>query len=165
MKCPNCGMEIPEGHMYCDNCGNEINFVPDFEPEVENQINATLSGVADELNKEDRLKEERRKKKQAFLDSVKDRRQIIIMTVAVVALLLGIIAIIPSFVGNSANSYLKDAESTGIKTTAMGSMFRLSYKIRMKDPAEEKSFIDELRTRNGNLEISILPYAEQTNQL
>ena len=61
--------------------------------------------------------------------------------------------------------YLKDAESTGIKTTAMGSMFRLSYKIRMKDPEEEKSFIDELRTRNGNLEISILPYAEQTNQL
>ena len=39
MKCPNCGFEIPEGHMYCDNCGKEINFVPDFEPEVENEIN------------------------------------------------------------------------------------------------------------------------------
>ena len=38
MKCPNCGFEIPEGHMYCDNCGTEINFVPDFEPEVENEI-------------------------------------------------------------------------------------------------------------------------------
>ena len=61
--------------------------------------------------------------------------------------------------------YLSSARDTGVKTTAMGSMFRLSYKIRMKDPAEEKAFIDELRTRNGNLEISILPYAEQTNQL
>ena len=61
--------------------------------------------------------------------------------------------------------YLKKAESTGVKTTAMGSMFRLSYKIRMKDPAEEKAFIDELRTRNGNLEISLLPYAEQSGQL
>ena len=61
--------------------------------------------------------------------------------------------------------YLKKAESTGVKTTAMGSMFRLSYRIQMKDPAEEKAFIDELRTRNGNLEISILPYTEQTNQL
>lgn len=61
--------------------------------------------------------------------------------------------------------YLKKAESAGVKTTAMGSMFRLSYKIQMKDPAEEKAFIDELRTRNGNLEISILPYAEQGNQL
>ena len=47
----------------------------------------------------------------------------------------------------------------------MGSMFRLSYKIRMKDPAEEKAFIDELRVRNANLEISILPYAEQAAQL
>ena len=61
--------------------------------------------------------------------------------------------------------YLKKAESCGVKTTAMGSMFRLSYKIQMKDPAEEKEFIDELRSRNGNLEISVLPYAEQTNQL
>lgn len=61
--------------------------------------------------------------------------------------------------------YLKKAESIGVKTTGMGSMFRLSYKIQMKDAQEEKAFIDELRTRNGNLEISILPYAEETNQL
>ena len=46
--------------MYCDNCGTEINFVPDFEPEVENEINATLSGVADELNKDEKAKEEKR---------------------------------------------------------------------------------------------------------
>ena len=37
----------------------------------------------------------------------------------------------------------------------MGSMFRLSYKIQMCDPAEEKAFIDDLRLQNGNLEISI----------
>ena len=61
--------------------------------------------------------------------------------------------------------YLQRAENCGVKTTAMGSMFRLSYKIRMRDPAEEKAFIDELRTRNGNLEISILPYTEQPGQL
>ena len=61
--------------------------------------------------------------------------------------------------------YLKKADCTGVKTTAMGSMFRLSYRIQMKDPAEEKAFIDELRTRNGNLEISILPYTEEANTL
>ena len=61
--------------------------------------------------------------------------------------------------------YLQTAERTGVKTTAMGSMFRLSYKIKLKAAAEEKDFIDALRTRNGNLEISILPYAEQTNTL
>ena len=49
--------------------------------------------------------------------------------------------------------YLTKAEPSGVKTTGMGSMFRLSYRIRMKDPVEEKAFIDELRIRNGNLEI------------
>ena len=61
--------------------------------------------------------------------------------------------------------YLKKAEPAGVKTTAMGSMFRLSYRIRMREAAEEKAFIDELRVRNGNLEISLLPFTEQANQL
>ena len=61
--------------------------------------------------------------------------------------------------------YLNRAESCGVKTTGMGSMFRLSFKIRMKDPREEKAFIDELRTRNGNLEIAVTPYTETQGQL
>ncbi len=63
------------------------------------------------------------------------------------------------------NRYLSSVESVGVKTTGMGSMFRLSYRIRMKNPAEEKEMIDELRTRNGNLEISLLPYSESMAQL
>ncbi len=61
--------------------------------------------------------------------------------------------------------YLTSVENAGVKTTGMGSMFRLSFKIRMKNPAEEKEFIDELRTRNGNLEIAILPVPDMQNQL
>ncbi len=61
--------------------------------------------------------------------------------------------------------YLKSYENAGVKTTGMGSMFRLSFKIIMKDPSEEKEMIDELRTKNGNLEISVLPYTEPQNQL
>ena len=61
--------------------------------------------------------------------------------------------------------YLKSVEHLGVKTTGMGSMYRLSYRVRMKDPKEEKAFIDELRVRNGNLEISLLPYSEQQAQL
>ena len=41
-----------------------------------------------------------------------------------------------------------------VKTTNMGSMFKLSYEIRLKDVSKEKEFIDALRCRNGNLEIS-----------
>lgn len=61
--------------------------------------------------------------------------------------------------------YLKKVENAGVKTTGMGSMFRLSYKVQLKDPKEEKAFIDELRTKNGNLEVALLPYTETQNQL
>ena len=54
--------------------------------------------------------------------------------------------------------YLKSYELVEVKTVGMGSLFRLSYKIEFKNIKEEKEFIDELRTKNGNLEISILPY-------
>ena len=47
----------------------------------------------------------------------------------------------------------------------MGSMFRLSFKIKMKNPSEEKEMIDEIRTLNGNLEIQILPYTERNISL
>ena len=61
--------------------------------------------------------------------------------------------------------YLASVERVGVKTTSMGSMFRLSYRVRLKDPAEEKALIDELRIRNGNLEISLLPYCDPVTQL
>ncbi len=61
--------------------------------------------------------------------------------------------------------YLESARSAGVKTTGMGSMFKLTYKIRMKDRKQEKAFIDEIRTRNGNLEISIVPFSETALQL
>lgn len=61
--------------------------------------------------------------------------------------------------------YLKENELVGVKTTNMGSMFKLSFRIKMKNPKEEKELIDELRTMNGNLEISLLPYVEANNTL
>ena len=41
------------------------------------------------------------------------------------------------------------------KTTNMGSMFELSYRVNIKDGILEKDFLDKLRTRNGNLKISL----------
>lgn len=49
MKCPNCGYEMQEDHLYCEKCGMEIRIVPDFEPEIENSIIETLSTVAEEI--------------------------------------------------------------------------------------------------------------------
>ena len=42
-----------------------------------------------------------------------------------------------------------------VKTTNMGSMFRLTYNISLKNPKREKAMIDMLRTRNGNLDITV----------
>ena len=61
--------------------------------------------------------------------------------------------------------YLKENELVEVKTTNMGSLFRLNYRIRLKNPAEEKELMDELRIKNGNLEISILPYVDARSTL
>ena len=61
--------------------------------------------------------------------------------------------------------YLKQNELVEVKTTAMGSLFRLSYRIEFKDIKEQKEFIDELRVKNGNLEISILPFVGEERSL
>jgi uncharacterized membrane protein YhiD involved in acid resistance len=42
-----------------------------------------------------------------------------------------------------------------VKTTSMGSLYRLSYEVTLKSGVRQKDFIDELRTRNGNLEIAL----------
>lgn len=42
-----------------------------------------------------------------------------------------------------------------VKTTNMGSMFRLTYHVVLRDVAREKEMIDKLRCRNGNLEIAV----------
>ncbi|MBE5809387.1 MAG: DUF4956 domain-containing protein [Clostridiales bacterium] len=41
------------------------------------------------------------------------------------------------------------------KTTNMGSLYKLHYRVEMKDAKQGQAFIDELRCRNGNLEISL----------
>ena len=50
--------------------------------------------------------------------------------------------------------YTSSHELCEVKTTNMGSLYKLDYAIVLNDEKEEKSMIDELRKRNGNLEIS-----------
>ncbi len=51
--------------------------------------------------------------------------------------------------------YATSCELVNVKTVGMGSLFRLTYDVVLKDPEKEKELIDELRCRNGNLEIMV----------
>ncbi len=51
--------------------------------------------------------------------------------------------------------YASSFELVRVKTTNMGSMFRLTYNLTLRNAATEKEMIDKLRCRNGNLEITV----------
>lgn len=42
-----------------------------------------------------------------------------------------------------------------VKSTNMGSMFKLTYNVMLRDVTREKEMIDKIRCRNGNLEITV----------
>lgn len=56
--------------------------------------------------------------------------------------------------------YTNKSSLTNVKTSNMGSLFILSYNIQIKSNVDTKLFIDELRTRNGNLNIVISDSSE-----
>ena len=54
------------------------------------------------------------------------------------------------------DTYTKRSKLLNVKTTNMGSLYKLSYEVELKSEDNVQSFIDDLRTRNGNLEIAVL---------
>lgn len=61
--------------------------------------------------------------------------------------------------------YTSKNELIAVKTTNMGSMFRLTYNITLRDAAKEKQMIDRIRERNGNLEITVSRPESRTAEL
>lgn len=62
-------------------------------------------------------------------------------------------------------TYTNSAKLSTVKTTNMGSLYKLIYKLELKDEDSVQSFIDEIRCRNGNLEISLSIPAVPQNEL
>ena len=61
--------------------------------------------------------------------------------------------------------YTKKHELIKVKTTNMGSMFRLTYNVTLRDASREKEMIDRIRERNGNLEIFVSKQESRTAEL
>ena len=61
--------------------------------------------------------------------------------------------------------YTRSRKLIKAKTSNMGSLYKLDYKIELKDPAAAQDFLDALRCRNGNLEIALLHASEGGEEL
>lgn len=61
--------------------------------------------------------------------------------------------------------YTSYYELIQVKTTNMGSLFKLTYNVTLKDISLEKEFIDAMRCRNGNLEICMARQEVNTLEL
>lgn len=51
MKCPNCGAFIPDGKLYCEECGAELQIVEDYDVKLQSEIDNTLNSIAKQHNK------------------------------------------------------------------------------------------------------------------
>ncbi len=61
--------------------------------------------------------------------------------------------------------YTTEFDLARVKTTNMGSLFKLTYNIVLKDVKDEKAMIDTIRCRNGNLEITVSKQETTVNEL
>ena len=61
--------------------------------------------------------------------------------------------------------FTKKSELIKVKTTNMGSMFRLTYNVTLKNAMQEKLMIDRIRERNGNLEVYVSKQENRTAEL
>lgn len=73
MICPKCGFELENGQLYCEACGEEIQIVPEFNPEIEYSIEQSISTVVQNFNEEEnsaddiRIQKERKKRKYLLM--------------------------------------------------------------------------------------------------
>lgn len=71
MKCPNCGKEIENGKLLCSVCGTEIQYVPNYEPELEENLDRTMIHIIkNEIIDDEEIKERFSKKHPALFRAI-----------------------------------------------------------------------------------------------
>ena len=117
MICPRCGFQMKEEHLYCERCGQEIRIVPDFEPEIENSIDETLSAVAEDINPEippltpepkDSKKEDDFLRDGDIFHGITSRKRILIMLLCTILIVLIVFILIGLISRNYSATYQVD---------------------------------------------------------
>lgn len=93
MKCIECGCELEEGKMYCPGCGREIQIVPDFEPEIEEEMTGALEEITDHL-----IRSEKEEKRERKIEREEKQRSRISFYSAVIAVILVVVVFFGFFI-------------------------------------------------------------------
>ena len=108
MKCTKCGATIPADKLYCENCGEEVNIVPLFEPEVETRLDENLHKISNEVMEDVSVQNEKKKKrKKHYLTFV-----LILVFLSLIAGMIGLKYLLdsPEYQSNKGNRYLYSEE-------------------------------------------------------
>ena len=74
MKCRYCGHRIPEGELYCENCGREVRIVPDYNP-LDDMLTAQIKGEIDGDGKRNQQYPHGNRHRRQISDSERRRRK------------------------------------------------------------------------------------------
>lgn len=61
--------------------------------------------------------------------------------------------------------YAYQVSQESVRTTTMGSLYELCYRIKMKDIQDEKQLLDDIRVRNGNLPVVLGKVSSNKDEL
>lgn len=118
MTCPKCGNDIPEGLLLCEKCGTEIKIVPDFDIDIENSINETLSSIVEDIepnngdeavdelmSREEKLEDEFFSDKRLSIKADVKPRHIFLILLFIIAVIATAIILVVAGVHNNSYGY------------------------------------------------------------
>lgn len=87
MTCSNCGITVPEGEIFCPKCGQEIQWVPDYEP-----IGTYME--REKMLKKEQAERELAKKRMAEIEKRKKKKRTVIIVSVVLVLFLASVGVL-----------------------------------------------------------------------